>query len=585
MLLTNAPKLFYSAAVNASVQSVTKVDDYTVTIAFRTANPRFHLSSSFPAVWTGFFLSAKHVWEGKDPLTFQEYPPVGTGPYKLVTPPTETTMVWERRDDWWATEVFGVRPAPKRIIYTWPGPAETKAMKMASHELDGVWQLLPGLIDRVRTTTPTVRSWSITPPYGFPGLCPRHLYLNMLKYPWSLPEVRRAVSYLIDRKELADVTLEGGVYPAWGPFSDSAALKPYFDAIQDLLVKYEPTAFNVTKSEEIFRNLGFNKGADGIWVTPNGTRLELTIITRSWDPDSVAMGPVVASRLSDGGIDAVAKPTDSAPYSELLATGRYDGCLMVTCPGDTDVLAVLDLFHSRFFVPIGQWASYDQVRYENPEYDAIVDELRVTSPDDLAKCTDLFRKAMEIYFRDVVTIPKVHAPDGMAVYDYYYWIGWPNKEDPYNQPWPHNPVFHITVTGYPSPLAGGEWVKGIRPASVDYEIVYFTKATPKFRGIDLTWYGPFKAGDSKRIPADDAEFWIRKDYASYSAPVPGLSPELAEAIRSLNTTVVATRESLLREVRGLSGQMATLSIAAAVEGIAVIVLAAVLVLIIRRKPT
>ncbi|MDW8061585.1 MAG: hypothetical protein RMJ00_02680, partial [Nitrososphaerota archaeon] len=41
----------------------------------------------------------------------------------------------------------------------------------------------------------------------------------------------------------------------------------------------------------------------------------------------------------------------------------------------------------------------------------------------------------------------------------------------------------------------------------------------RFRGIDLIWYGPFKAGDAVRIPADDAEFWIRKGYASYTPTI------------------------------------------------------------------
>ena len=61
-----------------------------------------------------------------------------------------------------------------------------------------------------------------------------------------------------------------------------------------------------------------------------------------------------------------------------------------------------------------------------------------------------------------------------------------------------------------------EWVDGIKPKTIDYATVYFTADVKKFRGIDLSWYGPFEHGDAARTPADDAKFWIAKGYASYS---------------------------------------------------------------------
>jgi peptide/nickel transport system substrate-binding protein len=65
----------------------------------------------------------KHVFEKVDPLNFKNYPPIGTGPYKLVR--AEPTMtVFERRDDWWGTRVFGVRPAPQYIVYANFGPED-----------------------------------------------------------------------------------------------------------------------------------------------------------------------------------------------------------------------------------------------------------------------------------------------------------------------------------------------------------------------------------------------------------------------------------------------------------------------------
>jgi len=147
----------------------------------------------------------------------------------------------------------------------------------------------------------------------------------------------------------------------------------------------------------------------------------------------------------------------------------------------------------------------------------------------------------------------------------------------------------LIITGYPSPKTG-EWVGGLRPRTVDYTTVYFVKDLPKkFRGIDLNWYGPFTAGQAANIPIDDAEFWIRKGYASYTPPAPTVMPteipglsELTQAIRNLNSTMTTKIESVSAQIQGLSGQISTITAVAAIEGVAIILLAIALVAV-RKK--
>jgi len=171
-------------------------------------------------------------------------------------------------------------------------------------------------------------------------------------------------------------------------------------------------------------------------------------------------------------------------------------------------------------------------------------------------------------------------------FDTYYWIGWPDETNPWIHPCNWWSTFLLVITGYPKP-GTGEWVGGIRPRTIDYATIYFTKDTPKFRGIDLQWYGPFKTGDAARIPSDDAEFWIAKGYASYKPPVvtPTI-PELAEiasAVSDIKTAVTALSDdvkALKDQVAALSGQVGTLGAVAALEAIVIIVLA---ILVFRKK--
>lgn len=595
LLLEHAPTLVWSASVADWVDHVEKIDDYTVKLFLTRANPRFHLNrevSGAVTVWGGLTMLPKHVWEGEDPLTFKYYPPIGTGPYKLVSA-AETVMIYERRDDWWVTEKFGVRPAPKYVVYQNFGAEDVVAARFAMNDIDCSIKILTlGSLLSVAEKNPYVRAWHVTEPYAWLDPCPRFLFINNAKYPWSLPEVRRAVSYLIDRGTLVEIAYEGITTPNWGLHPDYGVFKPYFDAIEDLITLYEPTKYDPAKAEEIFTGLGFTK-VGGIWVTPNGTRLEMTYLVDSGATELMKVSAVLVDQLRAGGMDVVVKTLTGVPFSHAALIGDWDAMGFWICPGDTDPFLNLDTLHSRHVRPLGEevaWADVNSFRYRNPAYDEIVEEMAATSPSDLEKCTELFRAAYEIFFEDLPIIPTTQAP-ALVPLNYYYWIGWPEADDPWNIPCPWVAQMNTVICGYETET--GEWVGGLRPRTIEHATVYFTKDTPEFRGIDLIWYGPFEYGDDARIPADDAEFWIGKGYASYTPVyvVPPELPEIAEAVETLlekadalSTSLTEMSDAFTEELKALRGQMSLVIVAAIVEGIALVVLAVVLVVITRRKP-
>lgn len=596
LLLEQAPKLIWSSEVASWVSSVEKIDDYTVKINLKVPNPRFHLIRAvFPVVrvWGGLTILPKHIWEKvDDPLKFKNYPPIGTGPYKLVSS-SETTIIYERRDDWWATELWGIRPAPKYVVFQYYGPEESVAARLAANDIDtpfiGILSL--GTFKKVTGTNPNIAAWYRIEPYAWLDPCPRAFMIQNAKYPWNIKEVRRAISYLFDREAIARLAYEGTTQPSWGVFPFYGGLKPYFDAIQDLIEEYEPTKYDPAKAEEILKNLGFKKGADGIWVTDNGTRLKIDYLVNGANAEEMKVATVVADQLREGGIDVELKTLTGPAQSDARLRGDWDMAYQPFCPGDSDPYDNLELFHSKFYTPLGErapWYERNSFRYKNPAYDAVVDELAKTPPSDLKKCTELFRRAMEIWFEDLPVIPGMQAP-ALVPFNYFYWIGWPSSDNPWNMPVSWWATFNLVINGYLSPKTG-EWVGGIRPRTVDYATIYFTKDTPKFRGIDLKWYGPFKEGDAARIPSDDAEFWIAKGYASYKPPA--VTPELPEIgviasdVADIKTAIGTLSEdvkALKGQVAALSGQVGAVSVAAAIEGIVIIILAAALLITLRRK--
>ena len=542
LLIKYAPELAWSSMVKEWVKSAVKIDDYTVKLVLTKPNPHFHMKrEAFPVarVWSGIHIMPKHIWEGKDPLKFKFYPPVGTGPYKFVSS-SETTYVWERRDDWWATEVFGIRPAPQFIVFTYVGPEETVAMKMVANEGDAVQIHIMGLgtFLKVAERNPYVRVWYAYKPYAWLDPCPRGLFLQCARYPWTISEVRRAVSYYIDRDKVIDLAFEGTTTPSWGPFPYYALFQPggiYYDAIKDLIEKYEPTKYDPAKADEILTKLGFFK-VGGKWCTPEGKPVTMNLLTDGYDPEKMKVHAVLYDLLTEAGFEVTRTILVGPPHADALLKGDWDVTSHCLCPGDTDPYDNLELTHSKYWRELGKpapWYEANSWRYKNPAYDAILDEMAVIPPGT-PKFIDLFKSVMEIFFKDVPIVPFYQAP-ALVPFNTYYWTGWPSAENPWNMPVWWWATFNLVVNGYLSP-ATGEWVGGLRPKTIDYELVYFTKDTPKFRGIDLSWYGPLKAGDARRIPADDAEFWIRKGYASYTVVPPELV-ELEKTVDKLKETV------------------------------------------------
>ncbi|MCP4381396.1 MAG: hypothetical protein GY798_08265, partial [Hyphomicrobiales bacterium] len=114
------PELDGSAAFNEWVKSADAPDDLTVVIHFNKPAPRFVRDYLALGHENHYPTLAKHVWEGEDIATFNNYDPekgwpLGTGPYKLVLSSNQQE-IFDRRDDWWGVKT-GLQdaPAPKRI--------------------------------------------------------------------------------------------------------------------------------------------------------------------------------------------------------------------------------------------------------------------------------------------------------------------------------------------------------------------------------------------------------------------------------------------------------------------------------------
>jgi len=436
-LLKYAPKLNYSADLKARVKQVRALDDYRVHFILKKPDPRFVLQIFTVKIWGALYIVPEHIWKDVDPLTFQNYDlekgwPVFTGPYRLVSA-SETQFIYDRRDDWWAAEIgFHKLPEPERLIWIWPGAEEIRAEYMARNKIDSLMDITRGTFEVLKTKNPNVIAWFEEPPYAwYPAGCPRYIGLNNQIPPWNDPDIRRAVSYAINRDEVIRVAYEGTSVPARFIFPAYPALEAYLNKNKDLFEKY-PVEYNPDKAIEIFKQKGFTRGDDGIWRMPDGKRLELTIVTPAPWIEIKKIPMVIIEQLRRVGIDAVMKILEVSPWSDAIWTGQADSWVLWCCGSVADPWESLDHYHSRWVRPLGERQFNNAARWVNKEYDAIVDKIGALPPGD-PRIEPLFRQALEIWLKNLPVIP-VSMSRKLIPFNTTYWVGWPTAKNVYYPP-------------------------------------------------------------------------------------------------------------------------------------------------------
>lgn len=465
-LLLDNPGMTWASEVTKNVESVEMVDDLNVTFNLTTSNPRYHLNrEAFPGVgiWGGITILPRHIWEGQDPLTFKNSDPIGTGAYTLIGA-SQNAMIYERNDDWWGGTVFGRMPAPKYVNFQYVGPETSTAFALAADEIDTpmIGILSKGSFLEVVDRNPNVSAWTADAPYAWLDPCPRPLMVQNATAPWDNPEMRHALSFLIDRQAIIDLAYEGTTVPTWGVWPAYDGLKPYFDAVEDLVTQYRVGEYDPAAAEEIFTSLGYIKNADGMWASADGTVLSLTYVVNSTSTEEMNVSAVLADQLKNNGIDVDVQPLQDPTLASTTLAGDYTVKLHSFCPGY--IYDNLELYHGKYYVPLGEaapWYERNSFRYNNPEFDQIVDQMAAIPPDDIDQTVPLFRQAVEILFNDMPTIPMVQAP-ALVPFSTTYWTGWPSADNPWNMPVSWWATFNLVITGYPDPETG-EWVGGIQP--------------------------------------------------------------------------------------------------------------------------
>lgn len=422
MLMGNTA-LARGATLQEFVKSVSAPDATTVVFELTKAAPRFHYN--FFGQVDAITALPKHIWEGQDPLTFKNDPPVTTSVWKLKqTLPDLRMFVWERDENYWGKdENF---PQAKYIVFRTAPPKDADYQDLVNNVIDHAHRLEWQQVEQAVQANPVVT-------YGpFQDPCPRGIWINAGKYPLSKPEVRWALSYLVNRDKIATVIWQPPTVPADHPWSDWELLKQYLDpaVLEEYKIEYAPD-----KAAQILDDLGFMPGGDGIRVDDQGNRLAFNIIT----PAEVGVGEYqIALDLSEEaakvGIELTVQAVTGPVFDESTQTGNFDITSHWLCGnGFMDPIGLYQPYQSKNSAPIGERATAGNwIRLEDADLDAAVTKLEQLSPDS-PEAAAAYSEALAAWMKAMPAIPVVQTIYVMP-WNQTYWKNWPTEENMYTVP-------------------------------------------------------------------------------------------------------------------------------------------------------
>jgi ABC-type transport system substrate-binding protein len=426
-------KLNYHADFDQFVASVAAPDAQTVVITFKAPAPRFKFEVLTQKFDTGIEIVPEHVLSTQsDVHTFaggNDMP--HSGPYNIVAWDANQ-KIYDLREDWWAVEA-GVSPQPeveRIIVFNIGGQVgqnmDTVVQRLVNNEFDAILDVRSSVAANILANNPAVTTHSGNePPYGYLDWWPNSLWVNTQLEPYNDPNVRKAMSLLIDRDTIDEIVYEGAQITTIFPFPLYPGLQAFADSpeVQALIEQYNPREYNPEKSAELMQAAGFTLNGEGLWEK-DGQTINMTI--HGFEGIHSDIVPILVEMLRNGGFDAsINFGTDSYQQMADGAPGAYmfgHGASLL------DPYAAFELFHSRYSASVGTSAGNNRFsRYSNPEYDAILDEMAPLGSDD-PRFKELAVQALEIYWRDTIDIPVIQWLHRIP-YNQTYWTNWPTADN------------------------------------------------------------------------------------------------------------------------------------------------------------
>lgn len=220
-----------------------------------------------------------------------------------------------------------------------------------------------------------------------------YLSMNQLHKPFDNVLVRQALNHAINKEPIIDAFYAGLAEVAKNP------LPPSVWGYNDDIVDYD---YNPAKAKELLKEAGYPNGfTTELWAMP---------VPRPYMPDGRKIAEAIQADLAVIGVKANIVSYDWGTYLQKAEAGEHDMCLLGWTGDNGDPDNFLYVLLDKDNAVIG--SAQNNAFYRSDELHDMLIEAQQNP--DMARRTELYRKAQELIHRDAPWVPLAHSTPPIA---------------------------------------------------------------------------------------------------------------------------------------------------------------------------
>ena len=434
----------YGVEMTAYIESMTAVDDQTVTIKTVVGEDGKAVNQLMVQQMLGkMYIMQKAYLETvearcESPEAMKLDPMddlVASGPYKPYYD-DDQKVVFVRDDNYWgqAESMWGKLPVPKYIGHTIFGDNAAALLALQNGEVDVSQAFITGVEKLWEEQDLPITTYIDEPPYTLAGTIPA-CWFNLDKPGLDRVEVRKAIAMATDFDQILTSAMTNQS-PSFkdvprtmmNPSDPEQALFDH-DALKDL----QWTGNDIDGANKLLDDAGIvDTDGDGIREA-DGTKLSYKVeCPAGWTEWNAAL-EIVAASAKNIGIELETYFPEASVWTDDYTTGNFE-IMMNSVTG----ASITNPFYRCKQFMYGPYADAEinyqgnYGHYHNDEADEILDKLATET--DEATLKQYYTRLNEIYLTDVPSFGLMYRPDMFYTVNESVWTGYPMQDDESNIP-------------------------------------------------------------------------------------------------------------------------------------------------------
>lgn len=369
----------------ALLESIETPDPLTIKLSFAKPYPFLRVAFTGSTGRAATILSPRAV---KEKGKAYGRSPVGTGPFKFVEWKESDFILLERYADYWDKDAAGGKlPYLDKVLFKFIIEPSTLVAALKTGEVDGINNVAPQFVADLRKDPKLTVSTAV-------GGNWRCMHMNTAKEPFSDKNLRKAVAFALDRKEILDrvqfgegIIAHGPISPPMGGFYD-----PAFETGKN------GQYFDLEQAKQLVKQSKYANGAEVLLLSNNS----------GIDP---RQAEVVQAQLAKIGVKVNIELADSPTFRRRWLQEKQWDLVQIQWDADLDPDETL-------YPELHSGEAWNAGRWVNADFDKMVEGAR--SEADFKKRKKFYEEAVRLIIEDAPVAILLHMNEQKVFHKYVH---------------------------------------------------------------------------------------------------------------------------------------------------------------------